>query len=235
MTFSIALIYPELLGTYGDRGNAMVLKHRAHLRNIDSEIITVSPGDSLPTSADIYLLGGGEDNAQTLATKLLREQQSVLEKALESSLLLAVCAGFQILGNKFPIANGKFHEGLEIIDVTTTHGTPRIIGELVTSCTIDGIDELTGFENHGGRTTLGTTAQPLGRVTSGMGNGINSVDGFYSEHILATYLHGPVLARNPQLADYLLAKITQISLSELEPIANDVSEMLHRERLIATR
>jgi len=232
MTLSLALIYPELLGTYGDRGNALVLRHRARARDIDAKIIEVSPGDALPTSADIYLLGGGEDNAQTLATQMLHDQQAVLEKALKSSILFAVCAGFQILGRRFPIADGKFHDGLGIINVSTTHGSPRIIGELVTTCAIDGIGELTGFENHGGRTTLGDDEQALGVVTSGTGNGFNQVDGVVTENIIGTYLHGPALARNPLLADYLLTRAT--GSAPLDTIDNDPAEVLHTERLAAT-
>ncbi len=239
MTLTVALIYPELLGTYGDRGNALVLQYRARLRNIDCDIVVVSPGDPLPQSADIYLLGGGEDNAQTLAADLLEEQHSTFEKALETGWLLAVCAGFQILGHTFPVADGKFHDGLGMIDVTTTHGTPRIIGELVTECLIEGMGALTGFENHGGHTTLGENAQPLGVVEHGRGNGVNSshgyVDGYQSDHIIATYLHGPVLARNPLLADFFLAQATDININDLAEIENDPAELLHRERLGAAR
>jgi CobQ-like glutamine amidotransferase family enzyme len=235
MTLTVALIYPELLGTYGDRGNALVLQHR----DIDCDIVVVSPGDALVASADIYLLGGGEDHAQTLAADLLREQQPLFEKALETGWLLAVCAGFQILGHMFPVADGKFHDGLGMIDVTTSHGTPRIIGELVTECLIDGMGELTGFENHGGHTTLGENARPLGVVEHGRGNGVNSshgyIDGYQSEHIIATYLHGPLLARNPALADFFLAQATGVDPGDLAEIENDPSELLHRERLGAAR
>ncbi|HMS24516.1 MAG TPA: glutamine amidotransferase [Acidimicrobiia bacterium] len=238
MTLTVALIYPQLLGTYGDRGNALVLQHRARLRDIDCDIVVVSPGDALVASADIYLLGGGEDNAQTLAADLLKKQQTTLEQALEKGYLLAVCAGFQILGHSFPIANGKFHDGLGMIDITTRHGSPRIIGELVTTCSIEGIGELTGFENHGGHTTLGKDAQPLGEVVHGRGNGVESsgfVDGYRSDHIIATYLHGPVLARNPVLADYYLAQAMDVDLGDLVPIEDDPAEVLHRERLGAVR
>lgn len=235
MTLNIALIYPELLGTYGDRGNALVLNHRAKLRDIEAEIVTVSPGDTLPDSADVYLLGGGEDNAQTLATDLLADQQSKLENAIEKSLLIAVCAGFQILGKQFPVAGGKIYRGLEVIDASAQIGSPRIIGEVVTQCSIEGVGQLTGFENHGGRTSLGVNAKPLGKVSSGLGNGIETgqgfVDGYVSKNIIATYLHGPVFARNPVFADYVLAKAMNVSLESLAPIPDDPSVELHERRL----
>ena len=235
MSLKIALIYPELLGTYGDRGNALVLNYRAKVRGIDSEFLSIAPGEQIPKSADIYLLGGGEDNAQVLATELLFKQIDVLTSAIETSQLIAVCAGFQILGNQFPISDGKVHEGLGIIDVTTRSGSPRIIGEVVTNCVIDGIGQLTGFENHGGRTVLGTNARPLGSVTEGKGNGIETdfgyVDGFLSENIFATYLHGPLFARNPLFADYIISKALGIEPEELKEIEDDPAQLLHRERL----
>lgn len=237
MTLNIAIIYPELLGTYGDRGNALVLKHRAKLRDIESDIITVSPGDTLPNSADIYLLGGGEDNAQTLATDLLADQQSLLEQSIGKSLLIAICAGFQILGKQFPVVGGKIYRGLQMIDVSSQLGSPRIIGEVLTQCTIEGIGQLTGFENHGGRTSLGVNAKPLGKVLTGHGNGIETdngfVDGYVSDNIIGTYLHGPIFARNPIFADYILTKAINIPAGSLAPIDNDPSIELHSQRLSA--
>lgn len=233
MTLSIALIYPELLGTYGDRGNASVLAYRAKQRGIDAQVTVVSPGDTLPTTCDVYLMGGGEDNAQTLATDLLRNQQSQLNEALRSAQLIAICAGFQILGQQFPVAGDKFHAGLNMIDVTTVPGSPRIIGEVTTDCNIENIGVLTGFENHGGRTVLGESASPLGKVRKGFGNGIDLngyVDGYFSGNIISTYLHGPLFARNPQFADYILAKAINVDASSLSRIENDSAELLHKER-----
>ncbi len=150
MSISIAIIYPEILGTYGDRGNALSLAYRAKQRGIDCEIINVMADDSLPQSCDIYMLGGGEDNAQTLATSLLEKQRVTLDNIVDNSIILAICAGFQILGKQFPTTGGKLNNGLDIIDVTTKRGTPRIIGEVTSQCQIPGIGRLSGFENHGG-------------------------------------------------------------------------------------
>lgn len=231
---SIAIIYPEILGTYGDRGNALALAYRLKERGIENQIVEVMAGDAIPSSCDIYMMGGGEDNAQTLATSLLLEQKKTIDEIANKSLLLAVCAGFQILGKQFPIAEGKLFNGLDIIDVTTIAGSPRIIGEVKSKCSIEGIGELTGFENHGGRTILGANAKPLGYVSSGMGNGIELtsqkfIDGYFSNNIYATYMHGPLFARNPKFCDYLISKITGIeTLSEIE---NDLAIDLHKERI----
>jgi len=237
MNLSIAIIYQELLGTYGDRGNALAFAHRAKLRDFDCEIISVKPGENIPTSCDVYLLGGGEDNAQTLATTLLKEYKRTFERAIDKSLLIAICAGFQILGKQFPISDGKFHPGLDLIDVTTQPGNPRIIGEVVTESIIPGVGKLTGFENHGGRTTLSNNSDPLGKVISGLGNGIDTngcfVDGYFSEEIVCSYLHGPILARNPKLCDYFLAKATNVEFSSLVEIDSDTAKKLHNERLKA--
>ena len=240
MSISIAIIYPEILGTYGDRGNALSLAYRAKQRGIDCEIINVMADDSLPQSCDIYMLGGGEDNAQTLATSLLEKQRVTLDNIVDNSIILAICAGFQILGKQFPTTGGKLNNGLDIIDVTTKRGTPRIIGEVTSQCQSPGIGRLSGFENHGGRTILGPNVTPLGKVHIGNENGIGYnrdsntseityVDGYFSKNIIASYMHGPLLARNPKLCDYLISKITGIET--LSTINDDTADFLHRDRL----
>lgn len=231
---SIAIIYPEILGTYGDRGNALTMSYRLSERGYENEIIEVMAGDSIPSTCDIYMMGGGEDKAQTLATTLMIEQKKVIDEIANKSIILAVCAGFQILGKQFPIGEGKLFNGLDVIDVTTIAGDPRIIGEVQSKCFIESVGELTGFENHGGRTILGSNAKALGKVTLGKGNGIelstqDFVDGYYSNNIFATYMHGPLFARNPKFCDYLISKITGIeTLSEIE---KDIAIDLHKERL----
>lgn len=231
---SIAIIYPEILGTYGDRGNALTMSYRLNQRGYENEIIEIMAEDVIPSSCDIYMIGGGEDKAQTLATTMLLEQKKIIDDIANKSLILAVCAGFQILGKQFPIGEGKLFNGLDIIDVTTISGEPRIIGEVQSKCQIETVGELTGFENHGGRTILGSNAKALGKVTLGKGNGIelstqDFVDGYYSNNIFATYMHGPLFARNPKFCDYLISKITGIeTLSEIE---KDTAIDLHKERL----
>lgn len=232
-TLRIGLVLPEVLGTYGDGGNALVLKQRAAWRGIDAQIITLSLDDSIPDSLDIYTMGGGEDTAQTLAVSYLRKDNG-LRRAVERGVpLLAICASLQILGSWYEDADGTRNAGLEFLDCYTVPQGKRTIGELITTPLIDGLtDKLTGFENHGGATVLGDDARPLGKVVLGNGNGHDTqgeaVEGVVQGSILATYMHGPVLARNPQLADYLLEKATG---EELSPLDIPEVDTLRRERL----
>ena len=190
----IALVFPELLGTYGDAGNAVVLRQRLHWRGIDGTIFRVGIDDALPTACDVYVFGGGEDTPQTLATARLAEQG--LERAVDrGAAVLAVCAGLQLLGRTYTGADGSTHTGLGLLDSATTPKGHRQIGELVVQPTTFDLPLLTGFENHGGVTELGAGARPLGRVIAGVGNGVGGVEGVVDGKVIGTYLHGPALAR----------------------------------------
>lgn len=240
MTSSVVIvhIYPSLLGLYGDRGNALVLLDRAHARGIPAELLEIEPGETIPEQADIYLIGGGEDLAQVTATNLLRSAERSAAIRAEGAVVLAVCAGLQMLGTEFRAA-GQQVRGLGLVDAVTTVGPDRAVGELVTEPEHLPIPTLTGFENHAGRTALGPGVMPLGRVIVGIGNGDvepdssagERVDGFIHDRIVATYLHGPVLARNPALADLLLRWATGGELATLE---DRTAEALRNERLAAT-
>lgn len=225
----IALIYPDLLGTYGDKGNALVLAHRARARGITAEVIEVDARSPIPESCDIYLLGGGEDAAQVAAAEGLRLAKATIQRSIEAgSAIFAVCAGFQLLGNTYAAADGSQLQGIELLDMATTAGSDRIIGEVVIEASsTTGLPLLTGFENHAGRTLLGPDETPLGRVIAGRGNG-NGVDGVLRNGIIGTYLHGPALARNPALADYLISYTTRMTL---EPLIDDLVEQYREERL----
>lgn len=208
MSIVIASLYPDLLGTYGDGGNVITLRHRAELRGIDSEVLTVQPGDPVPAEADIYVLGGGEDTAQVAACEALRTDGTLAAAAERGSPILAICAGYQFLGTVFPDATGTPSPGLEIIDVATTRLPSRAVGELAADPAPDvtgllGRDRFTGYENHAGGTTRGPGVEPLAVVLSGVGNG-DGTEGAVSGHIVGTYLHGPCLVRNPDVADQLL-------------------------------
>lgn len=224
-TLRIGVLMPEVLGTYGDTGNALVLAERARRRGIDATVVNVGLADSIPDSLDIYTLGGGEDTAQALAADRFRAT-SGLARALDAGRpLLAICASLQVLGHWYEDARGVRVPGMGVLDITTRPQGARAIGELVAHPLLDGLtEELTGFENHGGATSLGPDATPLGRVVSGVGNGAPlgqsphepRYDGVVQGSIIATYMHGPLLARNPQLADLLLARATGFDLETLE-------------------
>jgi lipid II isoglutaminyl synthase (glutamine-hydrolysing) len=212
----IALVLPDLLGTYGDFGNAVVLEKRMTWRGISAEIVNIRFGEPVPESCDIYVVGGGEDTAQTLAVRHLREHPGMQRAAARGAVILGVCAGIQIFGESFTRADQVTHAGLGLIDSTSHAGGSRAIGEVIAT-PADGLFEglLTGFENHQGRTVLGPSARPLAHVKVGTGND-GSVEGAVQGRILCTYLHGPVLPRNPQLADLLIEWATGAKLGPLE-------------------
>ncbi|HEX3897527.1 MAG TPA: glutamine amidotransferase [Mycobacteriales bacterium] len=223
----IALLYPAVLGTYGDGGNAVVLAERLRWRGISAEVIPVDIDQTLPNEADIYVLGGGEDSAQTLAATRLADG-SLRRVVDRGATVFAVCAGFQILGETFLDGAGEAYPGLGLIDCRTDRlDGSRAVGELLVEPTAAELGLLTGYENHGGRTTLGPAAAPLGSVRVGIGNGARSIDGAIQGNVIATYLHGPALARNPALADFLLSK----TVGRLQPVDDTEAAELRRERI----
>ena len=235
---TIGLVLPDVLGTYGDDGNALVLRERARRRGIEASIERILLHDDIPPSYDIYTLGGGEDSAQLLAAARLSASPGLQSAAADGRPIFAVCAGLQVLGHTFR-AHGNEVEGVGLLDVTTAPLTRRATGELASEPTRAGItaelsEPLTGFENHMGATVLGPDASALGRVTRGVGNGADGeekVDGVVQGSVIATYMHGPALARNPQLADLLIARALDIPLAELEPLELDAVTKLREERL----
>jgi len=218
-SIKIVRIHNELLGTYGDRGNADVLAFRAKFHGITTEIIDVSYLEKLPTNGNIYLLGGAEDAAQLLSLEAIR-RDDVLPTAIEGgAVVLAVCAGFQIIGNSFH-ASGKEVEGLGFLDVKSIPGKERFVGDIKVKSSILNM-ELTGFENHGGQSLLGEGVEPFGRVVTGHGNGDGKFDGAVLGNVFGTYMHGPVLARNPEFADLLLCRATGRKYQTIEdPLAS---------------
>jgi len=245
---TIGLVLPDVLGTYGDDGNALVLRQRARMRGVDAEILPVKLGESVPESLDLYCLGGGEDTAQILAAEHLIADGGLTRAAWAGRPILGVCAGLQVLGESFR-AGGRVIDGLGLIDATTVSLQTRAIGEITSTPTRAGLtadltEPLTGFENHLGATLLGPGAEPLGRVNRGTGNcdvaasadvsdGTRQrfAEGAVQGSVIATYMHGPVLARNPQLADLLLARAMGVALGELEPLEIAVVDKLRLERL----
>ncbi|WP_115726628.1 type 1 glutamine amidotransferase [Actinomyces culturomici] len=236
-TLRIGVLMPEVLGTYGDTGNAMILAERARRRGIPAEIVEVGLADAIPDSLDVYTLGGGEDTAQSLAAQKFREDSGLLRALDAGRPLLAICASLQVLGHWYRDARDVRVDGLGVLDITTDPQGHRSIGELVSEPLLEGLTEpLTGFENHGGGTVLGPEAKPLGRVLAGTGNGVPegvepgpvAYDGAVQGSIIATYMHGPALARNPQLADLLL---TRAIGTDLAALAVPGVEELRRERL----
>ncbi|RFZ70068.1 Cobyrinic acid A,C-diamide synthase [Mycobacterium marinum] len=227
----IGLVLPDVMGTYGDGGNAVVLRQRLRLRAIPAEIVEITLSDPVPDSLDLYTLGGAEDYAQRLATRHLLQHPGLQRAAGRGAPVLAICAAVQVLGHWYETSSGERVDGVGLLDATTSPQQTRTIGELISKPLLPGLTQrLTGFENHRGGTVLGPAASPLGAVVKGAGNRAgDGVDGVVQGSVVATYMHGPCLARNPELADLLLSKV----VGALAPLELPEVELLRRERLSA--
>jgi lipid II isoglutaminyl synthase (glutamine-hydrolysing) len=226
----VVSVYPELLGTYGDRGNTAVLRGAAQAHGFPAEVVEISMSrPAIPSHGDIYVLGGGEDRGQLLAAELLASHGRGLRRAADAGrAVLGVCAGYQLLGTHFQDDSSGCVSALGLLDVHSTRFAERAVGEVVAEADPTlGLPVLTGFENHQGRTWIEGSARPLGRVVMGLGNGDGS-EGAYQGHVLGTYLHGPALVRNPALADLLLGWVVGRTL---RTAMDEWTEGLRRERL----
>jgi lipid II isoglutaminyl synthase (glutamine-hydrolysing) len=230
-TLRIGLVLPDVMGTYGDGGNAVVLRQRLLLRGIAAEVVEITLDDPVPESLDLYTLGGAEDYAQRLATRHLLRYPGLQRAAQRGAPVLSICAAVQVLGHWYETSSGERVDGVGMLDATTSPQDARTIGEVVSTPLLVGLSQqLTGFENHRGGTVLGPDASPLGAVVKGAGNRLgDGFDGVVQGSVVATYMHGPCLARNPELADLLLSKV----VGELAPLEVPEVDLLRRERLAA--
>lgn len=226
---TIVHVYPHLLGTYGDAGNALVLRRRAADRGIPVELLFVQPGEPVPAQGDIYLLGGGEDAKQTAAAHELREDGGIIEAARRGAAVLGICAGYQLLGETFLGVGDAVTQGLGLLDVRTDRLERRAVGNILAR-PVAGVDlpELIGFENHGGATEVGADARPIAHVAIGIGNGDGrQTEGAFQRNVYGTYLHGPALALNPAFADRLIAT----AVGDLAPLDDQFCDRLRAHRL----
>ncbi|MBI2031120.1 MAG: cobalamin biosynthesis protein CobQ [Candidatus Levybacteria bacterium] len=213
MNLTIGWLYPELMSTYGDRGNIIFLKKRCEWRGINTEILNLNDGFDamLLKKVDILFMGGAQDVQQKIVAKDLnaRKVKSLKEKIQNNTPGLYICGAFQFLGKYYKDANGKAILGLSIFDLYTENpglDSPRLIGNIVAKTEKHNI-VLVGFENHGGRTYLGKTLRPFARVIKGFGNnGKDKTEGAIYKNSIGTYLHGPILPKNPEIADWLIEK-----------------------------
>ncbi|HOG64032.1 MAG TPA: glutamine amidotransferase [Spirochaetota bacterium] len=204
-------LYPDHMNLYGDRGNVMAFVYRAGLRGIRVSVEPLQPGDRIePGRYDFFFFGGGQDAEQErIYEDFLSVKGGQLARELDSgAACLAVCGGYQLLGKSYEAFGGKIIPGLGWFDVRTEAGKTRAIGNILIESDINGNRvELAGFENHGGMTFLGPGVSPLGRVLVGSGNnGQDGSEGALVQAVVGTYLHGPVLPKNPVLADWLVAR-----------------------------
>ena len=211
MKIVVGHLYPDYLNIYADRGNIAVLAWRAGRRDIDLELLSIGPGDDTPVDdVDLYYVGGGQDREQALIAPDLAARGPALAEAVErGAALVGVCGGYQLLGRSYRDRAGAELPGAGLFPLHTVAGDRRMIGDVLLDCELDAGSPhtLAGFENHAGRTILDRGAVPLGRVIAGFGNdGASGFEGCRLGSAIGTYLHGPLLPRNPWLADWVLAQ-----------------------------
>lgn len=232
MRIRVGHLYPGYLNIYADRGNIAVLDRRAALRGHDLDVRPVGMGDRLdPDAYDLLYIGGGQDREQALiAPDLVDKGETIRSAHLSGVAVLAVCGGYQLLGRGYRGRDGSFMGGVGLFALETVAGTRRMIGDVLLECELDPGESrlLAGFENHAGRTVLDPGTTPLGRVVHGFGNdGESGFEGCRSGRAVGTYLHGPLLPRNPWLADWLLAQSLAHASGEeprpLEPLEDELA------------
>ena len=205
MKITLGHLYPDLLNLYGDRGNIQCLMKRCQWRGIEAETIPFELEDEIDFSKlDIVLLGGGSDREQMLVCEKLKEIQKNFKAYVENyGVVIAICGGYQLLGNYYKTEQGTM-KGLELVDLYTEQGEGRLIDNIVLQSDLFDMP-IVGFENHGGRTFIKEN-KPLGKVLYGAGNdGKSGYEGVVYKNVIGTYLHGPLLPKNPQLADWLIS------------------------------
>jgi CobQ-like glutamine amidotransferase family enzyme len=229
-------LYPDYLNIYADRGNIAVLARRAVWRGHELEVTPLDLADPVvPGDHDLYYVGGGQDREQLLvAGNLAAKAEPLREAVTAGAAVLAVCGGYQLLGRGYRGLHGEDMPGVGLLPLETVAGARRMIGDVLIECELDpGVRRtVAGFENHAGRTVLDPGAEPLGRVLAGFGNdGESGFEGCRSGRVIGTYLHGPLLPRNPWLADWLLAQaLAHRSGGEppdLEPLPDELETRAH--------
>jgi len=232
VTIRIGHLYPDYLNIYADRGNIAVLRARARARGHELDVVGIAPGEPLPAGVDLFYIGGGQDREQALVSGDLAAKGAALREAVGAgAAFLAVCGGYQLLGRFYRDQAGATLPGIGLLPLHTVAGERRMIGDVLLECEWAGGKTLAGFENHAGRTHLDPGAEPLGRVVSGFGNdGESGYEGCRHGRVYGTYLHGPLLPRNPWFADRLLADALAHAGGaevDLPPLADELEAEAH--------
>lgn len=233
MKIRLGHLYPDYLNIYADRGNVAVLSERARARGHELEIVAIGMGEPVTAGIDLFYIGGGQDREQGLVAPDLAGKAGALAEAVDGgSVVLAVCGGYQLLGRFYQDVSGNELPGVGLLPLHTVAGARRMIGDVLLDCAWAG-QTLAGFENHAGRTILAGGAEPLGSVVSGFGNdGESGTEGCRHGRVYGTYLHGPLLPRNPWFADRVLAEAlahaTGGEPEQLAPLADELELSAHQ-------
>ena len=239
----VVVLYPDVMNVYADRGNLIGLRDRARVHGVGCQVMAIGIGDALPAEADLVLIGGGQDQEQRRIAADLAARGALLREWAESdSAMLAVCGGFQLFGHSYRTVDGEELPGVGIFDVTTVAPGPgweRCIGDVVAEAHAEDIGELVGFENHGGRSYLGTAAAAFAQVRIGYGNnGDDGTEGAVYRHAIGTYLHGSLLPKNPALTDRLIGDALRHrygSGSDLAPLGDPWAERAYAAAVAVAR
>lgn len=224
-TITIIQLYPKDMNLYGDWGNTLVLKKRLEWRGFRVEIIDHNPGDATDFSTgDIFVGGGGQDAGQSaIQDDLLSRGEELKNLASNGVPMLLICGMYQLFGRQFVTNDGSVIRGIGVLPVETTAGEERLIGNITLES--EQFGTIVGYENHSGQTFLDDTVQPLGKVVRGAGNNTtDGTEGVRFNNVIATYLHGSLLPKNPTIADFLIAKALErrgISAEDLKPLEVD--------------
>ena len=227
----VCALYPDLMNIYADRGNLLMLQRRCEWRGIGFELTRSGLGDPIdPAAHDLFYLGGGQDRDQALcAQDLVETKRDALHAAADGGgLVLGICGGFQLLGHAYELGDEEI-PGLGLVDLRTVRvDSHRLVGNVAIEVELDGAPRvLAGFENHGGRTHLGSGERPLGKVLRGHGNtGESGFEGVVRDGVIGTYLHGPLLPKNAWFADWLIARCTG---TRPEPLDDALENAAHAE------
>src|SRR3990167_9726091 len=255
ITLNVCHLYPDLMDTYGDRGNIITIQKRCQWRGINVNIVDISAGQSLSTfDFDFYFFGGGQDKAQVIVGKDILKKGRILKKAIDDgAVLLSICGGYQLLQKYFKTKTGEIIKGIGIFDAYTIGSDDRMIQNLLIKISPeleDQIDDtyqttnydlptmnLVGFENHSGKTYLGKNVKPLGIVLKGAGNnGEDKTEGAIYKNAFGCYLHGSLLPKNPHFADYLISKALERRYGKikLQPLDDTLEWQAHNAAIKRT-
>lgn len=234
-TITLLHLYARDMNIYGDHGNMLVLKKRLEWHGYGVKGIEYNPGDTFPTDVDIILGGGGQDSGQDKITDDLLTIGPKLKTLADDNVpMLMICGLYQLFGKFFKTGDGHIIKGIGLLDCQTYAGNERLIGNTIVESPEFG--QIIGYENHSGQTFLGTEATPFARVIRGAGNnGKDETEGARYKNVIGTYLHGPVLPKNPELADFLIEQAVQRKYGEFTPTVIDDSLSTQARKIAAKR